>query len=368
MAAATLALTRVKGLGPTTIRRLLQDFGSGQAVWDAPSKAFERFAGLPRQLPQWLVQQREKAFREAKELLAEAARHQVQIWEYGSRFYPKPLLHIPDAPAILYAKGHASVHQLPRLLAIVGTRRATNYGKKSIEALIEQAPSAGFGVVSGLARGIDISALHMAREAQIPAIMVLPGGHATTSPVEHQPMQRYLEKEGLVISEYPPEVQVQATHYPARNRLIAGLAQAVFIPEAAQKSGAIITARLANDYNREVFALPGPISKNNQQGCHWLIQQHMAHLYSGPDFLYNEMGWKKLEQAMRPKIEVDWSTLDEAESKIARLLQENGQMHIEKLAAKLDSRPSALSPLLLQLELKSLVKTQPGGYYTWEAG
>jgi DNA processing protein len=293
---AWFRLAHTPGISRAAARVLLRAFGSPQAVFDAPAKAWREVVP-PKvvtalidppadHLPRWLV---------ARDWL-QAGEHR-QIICLGDAAYPDNLLHTEDPPLLMYADGQTEALQAPAL-AIVGSRNPTPEGARNARAFAHSLASEGWAVVSGLARGIDASAHEGALEAGGITIAIIGTGPDLAYPAAHQGlMRRIADSQGLVLSEYSPGTPPVRAHFPQRNRLIAGLAKGTLVVEAALQSGSLITARLASEAGREVFAIPGSIHSPLSKGCHALIQQGAKLAQTAQDVIEELQGGRLIRVA-----------------------------------------------------------------------
>lgn len=263
-----IALSAVPGIGPVRCRRLLAAFGSAIAAWHASPLELAA-AGLEARLIEKLAAQRA---RQSPAALRERLQQgEVATVVLGEPDYPVRLTEIPDAPVVLYRRGQlASIDA--QAVAIVGTRRATAAGREMARRLASGLAEAGLTVVSGLALGIDAVAHEACLAAGGRTLAVLASGPDIIYPAEHRSLATWIAEHGALLSEYPPGLPPDAPHFPARNRLISGLALGVIVIEAGQRSGALITAGFAGDQGREVMAVPGSVLSGASDGCHALIR------------------------------------------------------------------------------------------------
>ncbi|QDT02416.1 hypothetical protein K227x_07920 [Rubripirellula lacrimiformis] len=282
----TLRLAMLPGIGPRTLTALLESFGDPASVFAAPDHQLASVHGVG---PKVIT-----AIRSAKDTIDVDAiahwcrRERVEIVSDESDHYPRMLSDLPDAPPILFVDGQV-IEEDEIAVAIVGTRHATVYGLKQAEHLAYSLSRAGVTVVSGLARGIDAAAHEGAMAGGGRTIAVLGSGHGQIYPKEHQGMAKAVAAHGAVISEYPPYAKPRAGMFPQRNRIIAGLALATLVVEAPDRSGALITARIAMEQNREVLAVPGPVTSRASRGCNQLIRDG-AKLIQSVDDILEELG------------------------------------------------------------------------------
>ena len=281
-----LSLATLPGLGPRTLTLLLEKFGDAESVLEASREQLASVRGIGERLINMI--QTADHFRDAASILTWCHEHQVQILTQRSPNYPGGLHELPDAPPILFAKGKLAPEQ--RLaVAIVGTRHATTYGLKQANRFGYALAQSGVTVVSGLARGIDAAAHQGALDAGGQTIAVLGSGLANIYPTEHISLATRITESGAVLSEYSPLAKPKSGRFPQRNRLISGLTLGTLVIEAADRSGALITARLAGEQNRELYALPGPITSRVSRGCHQLIRDG-AKLVQTVDDILEELG------------------------------------------------------------------------------
>lgn len=251
-----IALSQVKGVGYVLSNKLMACFGSAQAIFQGSLKELIRVLGGNRSLAQAILSKRGLA--EANELWAAHNKADIRIITPWEEVYPQRLKHIYGAPTLLYLRGNVELNKA-RIISIVGTRRATDYGKKVVETLLSALSAYPLLVVSGLAYGVDIHAHRTAMELGLPTLAVLAGGVDTIYPALHKKVAEAMLARGGLLSEHPLETKPEAHQFAARNRLIAGVADATIVVEAGQSSGALITANYANEYDREVFAVAGSI-------------------------------------------------------------------------------------------------------------
>lgn len=268
-----LAWSQLPGVGAILIRRLHQHFGTLATAWDASPAELEAVDGFGRQTAVAVSQARSQI--DPADLLRHHEQSNPQFWTPADPDYPYLLLEIADPPPVLYYRGVVEPLENQGIVpsvAIVGTRRPSDYGKRWARKLSTTLINAGFTVVSGLAEGVDTEA-HYACLAHGRTIAVLGTGVDVMYPSSNRKLAQQIERQGLLLSEYPAGTQPDRIHFPRRNRIIAGLCRATLVIEAPYKSGALITARCANEYGREVYALPGSLDNRNCHGCLALLNQ-----------------------------------------------------------------------------------------------
>jgi DNA processing protein len=279
-------LSLVSGVGPLLRKALLERFGSAAAVLAASRDELQSVEGIGPKISARILAAHDEI--DAERELQIAAEHAIDVLTEASSDYPRPLRQIHDPPGVLFRRGKPNA-QDEMAVAIVGTRHATRYGLAQAERLAASLARMGFTVVSGLARGIDAAAHRGALEAGGRTIAVLASGLLEIYPPEHEKLADEVVASGYLISEAPPRMQPLSGAFPQRNRIISGLSVGTIVIEAADRSGALITARHAYEQGREVFAVPGPIDSRVSRGCHALIKDG-AKLVESIDDVLAELG------------------------------------------------------------------------------
>lgn len=355
-AVCRLALSKVVGIGPMTLSRLIELFGSAENILKAQrAELLEKLGSRNTLVPNILSDQTSKALDAAKEQLEINEKNGGSVVLLGDPDYPAELSRCPDAPHVLFYKG-----VLPdlgtRMVSIVGTRQASDYGKDATDQIVDELARYNVTIVSGLAYGIDIQAHRRAMEVGVPTIAVLGSGLGKIYPSVHRRDVAKMIDNGAVLSEFYHNEGPDREHFPIRNRIVAGLSSVTVVVEAGKEGGAWITARLANEYGREVMALPGRWNSAVSEGCHMLIARHTAAILSYPQEIPLVMGWDQKSPEQIRLFPPD-------EHEIAQQLARNGApMHIDDLARKLDCPVSDLNNRLLKLELSSFIKWLPGRF------
>ena len=344
----TLALSNVPHLGPIRFRKLIEKFGSAEVAFRTPIPKWElpiRFSFDTKKQTEFL----KKAERE----MNEAFQHKIEIVSFECEQYPKRLKYFDDAPVFLFKRGRAEVNPA-RTIGIVGTRSATAYGRSFCNELIASLRELDVVVISGLALGIDAQAHGSALENKMVTWACLANGHENIYPKENRKLVQRIEDTGLVFSELAPNVKAEREYFQTRNRTIAALSDALLVVESAAKGGALVTANFANDFNKEVFALPGRSNDAYSKGCNNLIRQQKAHLITSAEELCSLMDWKidtKATQLFIPELSVE-------ETKIFNLLRREHSLDLDVLKWKFEGENLALH--LLKLELKGVIRCIPG--------
>ena len=283
---AALRLNLVPGVGPRIYADLIETFGSPAKVLAAAPADLRRVSGVGAKLVDAIVNAEDTS--NVDQQISVCNANGIEIIDRDSSAYPAPLAEIYDPPSVLFSKG-TLIPADNLAIAIVGSRHATNYGIRTAARLAQGLAMSGITIVSGLARGIDAAAHHGAIEAGGRTLAVLGGGHLRLYPPEHAKLAEQISRQGAVLSESLPQCAPKSGSFPRRNRIVSGLSLGLIVVEAAQRSGALISARLAMEQGREVLAVPGPIDSRMSRGCHRLLKDG-AKLVESVDDVLEELG------------------------------------------------------------------------------
>lgn len=349
------ALQTVPGIGSSRIKALVNYFGSARQAWLADQGDLFLSRCLDCTAYNNLLGQREKL--DVDKLAEALAKKQIFLCSLLEEDYPLLLRNTFNPPYVLYYRGRLPTND--KLIAIVGSRKATAYGKSAAGMLAAALAAAGVGIVSGAARGIDAVA-HAGALEQGYTVAVLGSGVDVVYPPENARLLANIAEQGAVLSEYAPGVMPHPGHFPARNRIINGLARGVVVVEAAEKSGALITADFALEEGRDVFAVPGSMFASNSKGTNRLIKQGAKLIDSAEDVL-EEYGW---ETRFLPQGEM---ALSPAEQQVYSLLNYEEPIGIEEIVTKLNVLPATAAYIILQLSLRGLTVEHSGQRYTCTA-
>ena len=362
-----LAWSQIPGIGPILQRRLQQHFGTLSSAWEANAKALGQVEGFGRQIIDTVV--RERSHLDPEKFLQEHSVKNPCFWTPADAYYPCLLLEIPNPPPVLYYRGIVQVEEnlgITPTVAIVGTRDPSEYGKRWTRKITALLAKKGFTIVSGMAEGIDTETHRTCFELGKRTLAVFGTGVDIIYPPRNQQLYQDILTNGLVLSEYPAGTEPNRAHFPSRNRIIAGLSRAILVMEAPTKSGALITARLANEFCRDVYALPGSLDDKRSHGCLGLLSKG-AHLIINEGLLLDMLG------AMPP---IDrgianlplFSQVAASPDLEPELKQVIDAISFESTAFDLIVEKAGLpsgqvSSALLQLELMGLVSQLPGMRY-----
>lgn len=352
--AAWLRLTLIPGIGGETQRKLLAAFGLPENIFAADRSSLRGVIGSAA-ADRLLDTDNSAAVDKALEWSRQPGQW---ILTLADETYPKPLLELPDPPTLLYVRGQAGLLARPAL-AIVGSRNATPQGEANARAFAAALAAQGFAIASGMALGIDAAAHRGALEAGGATIAVIGTGADRIYPARNQQLAHDIAEKGAIVSEFPLGTPAAAANFPRRNRIISGLSRGILVVEAAIESGSLITARLAGEQGREVFAIPGSIHSPQSRGCHRLIRQGAKLVETAQDIL------EELGAVMSAPSSIDQNTQPTEGDDAAGLLMLLGfdPVPFDELIVRAGLTPESLSVMLLQLELDGRISSLPGGRY-----
>ncbi|MEN6413205.1 MAG: DNA-processing protein DprA [Veillonellales bacterium] len=352
------ALQMIPGIGATRTRQLFDFFGSAQQVWQADEKDLLSSGCLDRNTCSKLLVQRKNI--NIHTAVRQWEKQGIQICSIDDAEYPFLLRNIYNPPMVLFYRGR--LPEVKNIIAIVGARQASAYGRNAARMLSAELAQAGFCIVSGAARGIDTAA-HTGALTKGSTVAVLGCGVDVNYPPENGRLLAEIAEKGAVISEYAPGTMAHPGHFPARNRIINGMSQGVIVVEAAEKSGALITADYALEEGRDVFAVPGSIFSSQSKGTHRLIKQGAKIIDSADDVL--EEYHLQPEDRRNKKAEL---SLTDEEKNVYAVLSYDTPLGIEEIILKTNGLPTTITYILLQLELRGLVTECSGQCYVRAAG
>lgn len=355
-----ISLSLIPGIGSVTAKSLIAYTGSAEKVFKEKEKALREIPGVGTILAKNIVNA--KVFARAEQELVFINKQGIRALFYLDEDYPQRLHACNDAPIILFVKGAPDLN-CGKAISIVGTRHATEYGRQTADYFVSSLAERGYPIliVSGLAYGIDFQAHKAALNAGLPTVGVMGHGLETVYPALHNSIAKEMEeKNGGLVSDFFSNSPIERTNFLRRNRIIAGLSDATIIVESAKKGGALVTAEIANSYNRDVFAFPGRRGDIYSEGCHFLIKSNRAALIETVADMEYAMNWspgKSQADAVQPRLFHD---LGEDEKIIVDLLQSQGETAIDLICIKTGLTMNKVSPTLLNLEFAGIVKGLPG--------
>ena len=359
-----IALASVKGMNRLLAESLVELTGDVSAFFTLSQRELSDLTGWNSSL--FSEVERGKALMAAAGEVEFIRKNNITPLFFTDADYPQRLLECDDAPLILYYKGNVSFQQ-PRVVSIVGTRHATPYGKNFVDTLVRDLADTcpDTLIVSGLAYGIDIAAHRAALRYGLPTVGVLAHGLNTIYPAQHRNTAVEMLGNGGLLTEYTSSQPTHRGFFLARNRIVAGVADAVVVVESGVKGGSLFTATIASDYHRDVFALPGRVGDISSMGCNNLIRQNKAALLTCADDLIEAMGWGvRKEQPSQTTLAAQQDVqLTDEEKLIMQYLAHNGEGQINRMAVELNTPIATLSATLVELEFKGCVVAFPGGVY-----
>lgn len=353
-----MALTMIPGIGGITAKKLIANCGSAKSVFHEQRSVLQKIPGIGEKTSRSLS--RKNILQAAEKELQQMEKRHIRALYYLDADYPYRLKQCEDGPILLFIRGRAQLNQ-PHVVAIVGTRNITAYGREKCESLVEGLFPFRPLVVSGMAYGVDATAHRAALKNKLPTAAVLGHGLDRIYPPLHIPLARETEKRGgALLSDFPTGTLPERENFPKRNRIIAGLCDAVIVIEAALTGGALITANIANSYNRDVFALPGRTNDLYSKGCNLLIKSNKAHLFESAADIQYIMNWEADQKKQPAPQTVLFETLSPEEQKIHSLLREQQEASLDHIVKATGFNLGKTNQLLLRLECKGMLSTLPG--------
>lgn len=356
-----LALTLVPNIGDVHAKILINHFGDASSVFKAKKSDLEKIEGIGEVRAKCIKEFND--FQLAEQELKFIEKYKIKTLFLTDKDYPKRLLNCYDAPTLLFYRGDADLNS-SKIVAIVGTRTNTEYGKQFTEKLVNDLSDQGILIISGLAHGIDAIAHKAALKNNLPTVGVVGHGLDKVYPSENTNLAKEMVKNGGgILSEFFSGTKPHKHNFPLRNRIVAGLSDCTVVVETNVKGGSMITAKLADAYNRDVFAVPGRTSDKASSGCNHLIKFNKAVLLTDADELSEVLGWKegKKEKALQQK--QLFIELTAEEKQIIHLLQEKGTVHIDEINLKSGLSSSEAAAAILNLELQNVIASLPGKMY-----
>lgn len=356
-----VALGLIPKVGAITGKKLIDHFGSAEAVFQSNPKELQAVSGIGSQMADNILSA--DVFSRAESEMKLLEKHQIRVVPYDDDQYPDRLRLNKDSPLALFVRGEVDLNG-GRNVAIVGTRKPSIQGIATCERLIEEMKEYNVRIISGMAYGIDICAHRAALLNTIPTWGVIAHGHQYIYPADHKKTaQKMLADGGALISEYSFSTRAEKEFFPMRNRIVAGLCDALIVIETAKRGGSMITAQLANQYFRDVFAVPGRIQDPLSAGCNLLIKGHLAALIESASDLAYVLRWKQNKN--HPGIQQElFIELTEDEKNIVDLLRNHEILGVDEIVYKLSAISGQINADLLNLEFKGIVKSMPGSRYT----
>ena len=355
-----IGISLIPDVGDITAKKLIAYCGGIDAVFKENKKNLLKIPGIGSHLVKSILSQ--DVLKRAEEEISFIEKYKITPVFYLDKQYPTRLKHCIDSPLMLYYKGNADLNN-QKIISIVGTRKASDYGKENCDKIIEGLAALDVIIVSGLAYGIDTYSHKSSLKNNIKTIGVLAHGLDQIYPSVNKSLAEKMIHHGGLITEFMSKTKMDPAFFPRRNRIVAGISDATIVIESGIKGGSLITANIANSYNRDVFAVPGRNNDKYSQGCNHLIKTNKAALIQSVDDLIYIMGWEKKSKKAIPKQHKLFIKLEADEEKLVKLMQENGESAIDWLCLNSNLPMSKVASLLLNLEFSGLVKSLPGKMY-----
>lgn len=354
-----IALTQVPNIGAVQARILVAHFGDAKDIFKASIKELENIEGIGSVRAKSI--KKFDGFDAAKNEIEFIEKHKIKALFLTDDDYPQRLLHCYDAPTLLYYRGTADLN-VPKMINIIGTRNNTDYGRQITEQLINSLQYLNVTIVSGLAYGIDAIAHKTAVQNNMPTVGVLAHGLDKIYPSQHTSLAKQMLINGGLLTEFGKEVKADKHNFPRRNRVVAGMCDATVVIETALRGGSMITAELANGYNKDVFAFPGKTIDIKSGGCNQLIKNNKAVLLTDAEQLIEYMGWKESKNKARKQKEL-FIELSEEERIILDILKQKDTTHIDEIYLKSGLTSSLVASSILNLEFQNIISSLPGKMY-----
>lgn len=356
-----IALTRIPHIGNVHARILADHFPLASAIFHAPASQLEKIEGIGRVRARSIRQF--SAFNDIEKEIRFIEKYQVRALFIRDPDYPQRLLNCYDPPVLLFYKGRASLNA-GKAVAIIGTRHHTEYGRQMTEKLVSELAPYDVLVISGLALGVDAMAHRAAIKNNLRTAGVLAHGLDTIYPSEHISLAKEMIRTGGgLLTEFAVRTKPDKHHFPIRNRIVAGMSDAVVVTETGIKGGSMITAELANSYHKDVFAYPGRSVDPRSAGCNELIRNHKAILLTDARQLVEMMGWGEPVRKTGPPQKELFAELNEEEKIIVSLLQEKPVVSIDELNIRSGLSHSTVAATILNLEIRLIITSLPGKLY-----
>lgn len=356
-----IALTLLPGVGGVGARKLLAHTKSAEGVFREKKSTLAKIQGIRESNLEVFNDTSEYIIR-AEEELEFIEKHNIKPYFLTDDDYPYRLKQCSDSPLMIYTTGNADLNS-KYVLSVVGTRKATEYGREMCDKIIKGLADLGVLIVSGLAYGVDTAAHKCAIDASLPTVGVLAHGLDRIYPFANVQLAQQMNENGGLITEYVSKTEPDRENFPMRNRIIAGLADATIVIEASSKGGALITADISNSYNRDVFAVPGRIGDTYSEGCNNLIKTNRAALLQKAEDIMYIMGWDSKPIKPQPVQRKLFINLNPEQESLIKILEQDGECSIDHLSVKSTLSPSKVANALLSLEFEGLIKTLPGKIY-----
>jgi DNA processing protein len=355
-----IGITLIPGVGDVNAKKIIAYCGGVEAVFKEKKAALLKIPGVGQTIAEAIT--KSNVLGKAEKEIKFIEKHNITTFFFLDKGYPERLKHCDDSPVMLYYKGNADMN-VNKVIGIVGTRNATEYGKKICHEIVEGLAPHEVLIISGLAYGIDVLAHRAALEFGLNTIGVLGHSFSRLYPATHKPTAEKMINRGGLLTDFRSDATFLPENFPKRNRIVAGLCDAIVVIEAAKEGGALITADIANSYNRDVFAIPGRVGDHYSEGCNKLIKTNKAALIASANDIIYQLGWETKKEKKAANVQKQlFVELTEDEMKIVDLLRE-GSMSVDMISIKTNLQASKAAAVLLNLEFSGIIKCLPGKIY-----
>ncbi len=355
-----VALTHVPNIGDVHAKALVNIYGNAAAIFKAQKKQLENIEGIGTIRANSIKHFND--FKTCEEEIAFIEKYKISPLFITDKNYPQRLLNCYDSPALLYYRGTANLNA-PRIISIVGTRNNSDYGKQVCEKMMEDLSGQNILIISGLAFGIDTIAHKAALKNNMETVAVLAHGLDMIYPPQNKSLAKQMTAAGGLLTDFKSNTNPDKQNFPKRNRIVAGICDVLVVIESAKKGGSLITAEIANSYNKDVFAIPGRTNDPKSEGCNYLIKNNKALLITNANDLLEIMNWKEKEKPARKKQRELFIELTPDEKIITDILLEKETAAIDELYLKSGLSSSAAAQALLMLEMQGIILSLPGKIY-----
>jgi DNA processing protein len=354
-----IALTLIPYIGVVNGKKLVAYCGGAEAVFRENKNALRQISGIHENVINGIDSK--EVMTRAEEEMMFIEKNGIKPLFYLDKDYPKRLQHCHDSPMMLYYKGNADLNA-EKTVGIVGTRNITDYGRYVVEKLIEDLATDNVVIISGLAYGVDAAAHRAALKYDLATVGVLGHGMQTIYPAENRKLSTSMIEKGGILTEFVSGTKPDRENFPQRNRIVAGMVDCLVVIESALKGGAMITAEIANSYDREVFAMPGRVGDIYSEGCNQLIKTNKANLLVNAADIRYVMRWDVDTKVVAKQMRL-FRDFSEDEKKVMDVFAENNVVHIDDIIIGTDLSPSKIASILLSLEFDGVLTALPGKRY-----
>ncbi|MDO9000555.1 DNA-processing protein DprA [Sediminibacterium sp.] len=357
-----IGLTLIEGIGDVNAKSLLAYCGSASQVFKQKKGQLEKIPGIGSIWAQSIINSKD-VLKKAEEEIKFIEKYKITPLFFTDENYPTRLKYCSDSPVLMYYKGNANLNQ-EKIIGVVGTRKPSDYGKEKTKEFVSELKGTGAIIISGLAYGVDVLAHKTALENELDTVGVVAHGLDRIYPQLHDNIAKRMMGQGGILTDFMSGTNPDAVNFPKRNRIVAGLCDALVVIESKRGGGSLITATIANSYNKDVFAFPGRAGEVLAEGCNGLIKQNRAVLIENAADLLYAMQWQEIESKAKASKQIPLLlNLSDEEKMVIDLFSKKNSLHVDEICHTTEFTISKTSALLLQLEFSNLIKSRPGKMY-----